>query len=701
MATLGRSAHHVVYRASKQGHHRLMAVMKKVLAVLVASCCLCISFVHAFSLCSGVHRYHDHAQRNLRLLFQSSSSTTPSSPLTNEKSQQGDDTDGLSSSSSSYSSTSPCNARFLAAKALLKNNNKNGSGSPSAEFAVERLEADYDFNHQLSLRDKGFARLIVSTVERRMGQIDVILNHCSIDTKRNRNNKNSGEPSNNNKKPKRPSAKPSRVDEYVQAVLRVGAAQLLFLDTSPHAAVKETVDLLRIQQTDDTQDPTTSITGGSWSADAMVVNKNIVEVPKSRIGYVNAVLRRISREGPELLAMTSVLDNVAPWLLKELNDSWSKEATLGIVQADMRESPRCLSIRRQWSHNGIGDQRDNGIRSSAFDDENQAQWQQSIQNVAALFPNDCQVLPQGSIRIHTLPSSGSIANWPLYTTGAWWLQDVSSTLPAIALYRTLQSQNQNGSVADLTVIDLCAAPGGKTAQLCNYGFGHVIAVEKSSRRSKRLEKNLERLRFRGNTTSTSPASASVIDNESDSSTPLRQQRHHYSLVVADGTKYVPETRVAGVLLDAPCTATGTASKRPDVLRRNADFTDLLDTQYRLACHAADHMLKVGGILVYATCSLLKREGEDQIQRLLARTCNNDAQDSTATATAVLETIPFVPGEIPGFDAAINANGWLRVLPTCSGKDEKYKDESMGSPSSNSGLFDLVDGFFVARLRRVR
>jgi 16S rRNA (cytosine967-C5)-methyltransferase len=691
--------------------------------VFFASCCfLCfITLIHAgfsphhnsvlYRRQQQHHPHHAPNNRNLRL-FQSTTSTLSSS-LTNEKSpREGDDSGSLTSSSSSSSSSPFCNARLIAAKALLpsgsRNMHKKGTGG-AAEFAVERLEADYTFNHQLSSRDKGFARLIVSTVERRMGQIDMILHHCSVDTKKRKSNNSSSSSNNNNnnnKKPQQRSSlankpKKSRVDEYVEAVLRVGAVQLLFLDTSPHAAVKETVDLLRIQQQqsdDDTADDPASSSSSSSSTSSSNMKSSAaaaVVVPKSRIGYVNAVLRRISREGPELLAMTSVLDNVAPWLLKEWNDAWSKDATLGIVQAAMRESPRCLSIRR-----GDGEE---------YDDET-VQLQKSIQNVAAQFPNDCEILPQGSIRIHTLPLAGSIANWPLYTSGAWWLQDVSSTLPAIALYKALTNRQKDAgcSVADLTVVDLCAAPGGKTAQLCNFGFGHVIAVEKSLRRSKRLEKNLDRLRFRGNTTTSSTTATSIHDGK-DCSTPLRQkqQRHHYSLVVADGTKYKPDTRVAGVLLDAPCTATGTASKRPDVLRRSDDFTDLLDTQYRLACHAADHMLSVGGILVYATCSLLKQEGEEQVQRLLARRSrDNDALDSAATATevAVLETVPFVPGEIPGFDAAITANGWLRILPTSSssGKDENGNEEkSTWAARTSSGLFDHVDGFFVARLRRVR
>lgn len=198
------------------------------------------------------------------------------------------------------------------------------------------------------------------------------------------------------------------------------------------------------------------------------------------------------------------------------------------------------------------------------------------------------------------------------------------------------------------VVDCCASPGGKSAQLCNFGF-KVTAIEKSERRSRRLEENRERLGLK------------------------------WDAVVADATDWIPDSPVMGVLLDVPCTATGTGSKRPDVLRRDADDLDeLLDIQYRLACHAADNILDVGGILVYATCSLLKCESEDQVAKLLSR-------HAEGTSKTQLETVPFGPGEIGGFDGTIDSNGWIRVLPGC--------------PDLQEDLRHCCDGFFVARLRR--
>jgi 16S rRNA (cytosine967-C5)-methyltransferase len=159
---------------------------------------------------------------------------------------------------------------------------------------------------------------------------------------------------------------------------------------------------------------------------------------------------------------------------------------------------------------------------------------------------------------------------------------------------------------------------------------------------------------------------------------MNRMHMRWDVVVADGCEWTPSnTLVDAVLVDVPCTATGTGSKRPDVLRRPADYTDLLAVQQALSCHAADAIVKVGGYLVYATCSLLKQESEDQVARLLDRS-------TTDPTVAQLQTVAFEKGEIPGFDDAIDENGWIRVLP-----------------GMLRGSLSQCDGFFVARLQRVR
>ena len=261
-----------------------------------------------------------------------------------------------------------------------------------------------------------------------------------------------------------------------------------------------------------------------------------------------------------------------------------------------------------------------------------------------------ELLPVGSIRI---PDNfgGSVSKWPMYDEGAWWIQDVSATLPAIALYNELIKELGEDQLEYMHVVDLCSAPGGKTAQLCSMGFGRVDAVEISSRRSRSLHQNMKRLGMKD------------ICN----------------IVVEDGREFVPDTiagPVQGVLVDAPCSATGVASRRPDVLRKSIDIEDLISIQRQLTTHAVDKILQVGGILIYATCSLLKQEGEDQIEWLLSE----KRSDKSST---LLETMPFTRDEIPGFNDCIDENGWLRVVPGVL-------------PDS----LQFCDGFFVARLRKI-
>ena len=467
-------------------------------------------------------------------------------------------------------------ARYVAVDAMIE---RKGT------FALDKLES-LVAQSGLSTRDRSFARLLVTECMRRLGQIDKVLEMCQTKKNTSSNNNNNN---NNNKKLRLSSA-----DRFVQAVLRIGAVQLLFLGTPSHAAVKETVDLLRIPKE--------------------------LHVPEAKIKYVNAVLRRLGREGDTLLAQTEVTDNAAPWLVQELTQAWGTAATRGIIESAMRESPRCLTLKQ-------------GQDGEAND--------KILQRMAALFV-DSILLPQGSLMILN-PPTGKINDWPRYEDGEWWLQDVSATLPAIALHNSLR---QRGPIDQQHVVDLCAAPGGKTAQLCSFGFGTVTAVEVSSRRSKRLQENIQRLNL------------------------------DCRVVVADGTEWLPDTKVDGVLIDAPCTATGTGSKRPDVLRKDSNHQELLDTQYRLLCHVADNMLPPGGILVYATCSLLPQESEDQIRTFLSR------RDSDVC----METLPIQPNEISGFGECIDADGWLRVIPG----------------TKPSALYQYhVDGFFVARLQRTK
>jgi 16S rRNA (cytosine967-C5)-methyltransferase len=288
------------------------------------------------------------------------------------------------------------------------------------------------------------------------------------------------------------------------------------------------------------------------------------------------------------------------------------------------------------------------------------------------------ILATGSILVDNC--SGPVSQWPLYDDGDWWVQNPSATLPAIALRKGLLMRNRriddDGRNADddllkgLHVVDMCSAPGGKTAQLCSFGFGRVDAVEINERRSKILRQNLRRLGMEG----------------------------RCNVVVADGTQWKPDATssddgydesagsdhfVDGIIVDAPCTATGNGSRRPEVLRKTINLPEQVSTQRELLAHAADKLLRPGGILVYATCSLLQLEGEDQVRWLISDKRREEHSDDRQESVATMQTVPFVPGEIPGFDDAIDENGWLRILP-----------------GTLPGPLRFCDGFFIARLVKV-
>lgn len=225
-------------------------------------------------------------------------------------------------------------------------------------------------------------------------------------------------------------------------------------------------------------------------------------------------------------------------------------------------------------------------------------------------------LAPGHIR---LPRGTPVENLPGFKEGAWWVQDLAASLPARLL----------GPGEARRVLDLCAAPGGKTLQLAAAGW-HVTALDKSERRLEMLRQNLQR-------------------------TGLEAE-----IIKADALDYVPAKPFDAILLDAPCTATGTCRRHPDVIHRIGDrqIEEMAELQHALLERAAGWLTE-GGTLVYAVCSLESAEGEAQA-------------DSVALAR-----LPIVPGELPA-GLQPTAEGWLRTHP--------------GMLREEGGL----DGFFVAR-----
>jgi 16S rRNA (cytosine967-C5)-methyltransferase len=312
----------------------------------------------------------------------------------------------------------------------------------------------------------------------------------------------------------------------------------------------------------------------------------------------NAVLRTISRNRNAILSNSDPLEDDTPvWLASRWRANYGEACARAIASAHRDEPPIDVSVK---SDPEIWAARLGGI-----------------------------VLPTGSVRLAT---HDPIRQLPEYDAGNWWVQDAAASLPV----RLLQLK------AGQTVADLCAAPGGKTAQLLSAG-AQVTAIDRSAQRSNRLASNLTRLGLAA------------------------------EIVVADALTYPARQPFDAVLLDAPCSATGTIRRHPEVAwtRHETDILRLSRRQSRLLDRAV-LLLRPGGLLVYCTCSLEPEEGVRQINALLARN------------TEMLR-VPIASTEIGGLAECLTADGDMQTFP-------------YHLPNPNS-RFAGLDGFFAARLKR--
>ena len=298
-------------------------------------------------------------------------------------------------------------------------------------------------------------------------------------------------------------------------------------------------------------------------------------------GLINAVLRQID---PEALAKQPV-QKLPRWLRQPLVHAWGRDAVAMIEQVQAQTPPLDLSLRSDTAPEG-------------------------------------ELLPTKSLRLHDF---GQVSALKGYAEGAWWVQDAAAALPAKVL------QAQKGE----KVLDLCAAPGGKTLQMASAG-AEVTALDISEHRVTRLRENLSRMGL----------SAQVV--------------------VADALAWEPSEKFDAILLDAPCSATGTIRRHPDLpfAKDGSEVAPLAELQAQLLDRALG-WLKPNGRIVFATCSLLPAEGEDQLSAVLERHPN-----------LIAEKVE-VEGIDPSWWSA--ANG-LRLRPD-------YWADKGG-----------MDGFFVMRLR---
>ena len=310
-------------------------------------------------------------------------------------------------------------------------------------------------------------------------------------------------------------------------------------------------------------------------------------------GLANAVLRNIIRGRDTLGKIDPLADETPQWLAKSWIRAYGEPAAQAIAAAHMEEPTLDLTVKSDAEG-----------------------WAATLGGI---------VLPNGSVR---LERHESIPDLPGYADGGWWVQDAAASLPARLLHAR----------AGELIADLCAAPGGKTAQLAATG-AKVVAIDRSGHRLKRVKENLARLQL-----SAEIRTADVLDMKA-------------------------EPVYDAILLDAPCSATGTIRRHPDVAwtKQPQDITALAEIQSKMLDKAVA-MLKPGGRLVYCVCSLQPEEGPEQVRKFLARHSNIVRDVIRADET--------------GFAETITPEGDMRSLP-------QYLS---GSNPRLSGL----DGFFAAR-----
>lgn len=315
--------------------------------------------------------------------------------------------------------------------------------------------------------------------------------------------------------------------------------------------------------------------------------------PRNRrfVKLVNAVLRRLGREKADIEKAVASVPVLPDWFHARLVSAYGNEVAQRISEAQLTPSSIDLTIKADPTL-----------------------WAEKLGGT---------LMPNGSVRLGEF--EGQIPSLEGFAEGAWWVQDLAASMPVRLM----------GDIAGKRVADLCAAPGGKTAQLALAG-ANVTALDQSGNRLRRLRENLDRLGLRAET------------------------------VEANMLKYQPEQLFDAVLLDAPCSSTGTLRKHPDVCwtKDENDISKLAALQGQMLRHALT-LVGPGGLVVFSNCSLDPSEGEAMIAEVLAENPG-------------VERVAVRPEDWPGMEAAISPSGDLRTTPD---------------------MFGGVDGFFSSVLRK--
>lgn len=331
------------------------------------------------------------------------------------------------------------------------------------------------------------------------------------------------------------------------------------------------------------------------AVDLAVTSANIDPRNRKYASLVNAVLRRLTRNKERALELK--IPNGPQWYTDGILKTYGQERGEAILAIQAHEPAIDLTVK-----------------------SNPEIWAEKLGGT---------VLPNGSVRLGRF--EGALTALEGFDTGDWWVQDAAASLPATLL----------GDIKGKRVADLCAAPGGKTAQLIMAG-AEVTAFDINKNRLKRLQTNLDRLQLSA------------------------------ELVATNILDYQTDELFDAILLDAPCSSTGTVRRHPDVLwtKTPTDITKLAQVQANLLRHAVT-LVKPDGIIVFSNCSLDREEGEDMVKTIIAE--------------GILKLEPFTSEELKGLEPLITDQGYLRSTPA----DLPHSDPKMAG----------LDGFFAARFRR--
>lgn len=331
------------------------------------------------------------------------------------------------------------------------------------------------------------------------------------------------------------------------------------------------------------------------AVDIAVTAANIDPRNRKYASLVNAVLRRLTRNKERAIALK--IPNGPSWYTENLFKTYGRERAEAILAMQAHEPAIDLTVKSEPEV-----------------------WAEKLGGM---------LMPNGSVRLGSF--EGALTALEGFDTGDWWVQDVAASLPATLL----------GDIKGKRVADLCAAPGGKTAQLIMAG-ADVTAFDINKNRLKRLKSNLDRLQLEA------------------------------ELIATNILDYQTDDLFDAILLDAPCSSTGTVRRHPDVLwtKTPEDIVRLSQVQANLLRHAVS-LVKPGGIIVFSNCSLNREEGEDMVKAILAE--------------GILQPEPFKPEELGGMEQLITDQGYLRSTPA-------------DLPNDMPKMAGL-DGFFAARFRR--